>query len=99
VSFSIRGVTDVPPAFNRLARVDFAVSSEPDTDVDWDGYCRAYALGRLTYEASYRDHSRICEEDLKAQLLGAWQLAWSQVRAIISRSWDAISRLEQGGDL
>ena len=99
---SVPGMTDVPPAFNRLAHVDFAVSSQADAEVDWDDYCHAYALGLLTYEAYYRDRSRMSEDELKAQwdeLLGASRLAWSQVRAIIARSWNAIARLEQDGDL
>jgi hypothetical protein len=99
---SFPGSTGVPPAFNRLAYIDFAVFSEADAEVGWDDYCPAYALGLLTYEAYCRDGSRMSEEELKAQwdeLLGASQLAWGQVRAIIARSWNAVARLERDGNL
>jgi hypothetical protein len=99
---SYPGMAEVPPAFNRLAHVDFAVLSEADSEVDWDDYCPAYALGLLTYEAYYREGSSMSEQELKAEwdeLRGVSRLAWEHVRAIIARSWNALARLEREGNL
>lgn len=96
------GMSEVSPAFNRLAHTDFAVLSEADPDADWDDYCPAYALGLLTYEAYHREAACMSEPELRAQwdeLRGASRLAWDRVGAIIARSWNALNRLDREGQL
>lgn len=90
-------LTDVEPAFNRLAHTDFAILSEADENLVWDDYCPAYALGLLTFEAYFRTSSRTSEASLKEQwdeLRGSSRLAWEQARAIIARSWNSLVPLE-----
>lgn len=102
MGFSFPGTTDVAPAFNRLAHVDFAVLSEAEPEADWDDYCPAYALGFITYESFCRDARGMSPSELEAQwdeLRGASRLRWSQVCAIIARSWNTLAGLERAGQL
>lgn len=95
-------LTDVAPAFNRLAHTDFAILSEADESLEWEDYCPAYALGLLTFESYYRESSRTSEASLKEQwdeLRGSSRLGWEQARAIIARSWNALVPLERQGRL
>jgi len=97
---SVPGNADVPPAFNRLAYVDFVAFSETDPEVDWDDFCPAYALGFLTYETCCREARGISPDELKAQwnqLRGASRLSWERVCAIIARSWNALAGAERAG--
>jgi hypothetical protein len=99
---AVPGGTEIPPAFNRLAYVDFAVLSEADPDVEWDDYCPAYALGFLTYEAYCRDARGMSPRELEEQwdeLRGTSRLTWDVVCAIIARSWNALAGLERAGHL
>jgi hypothetical protein len=99
---AVPGTAEIPPAFNRLAHVDFAVLSEADPDVEWDDYCPAYALGFLTYEACCRDARGISPEELRGrwcQLRGTSRLAWDKVCAIIARSWNELASMERAGRL
>ena len=99
---AIPGQAEIPPAFNRLAYVDFAVISEADPDVDWDDYCPAYALGFLTYETYCRDARGMSPSELEAkwnELRGYSRLTWDVVCAIIARSWNALASLERAGQL
>ncbi|HEY2346642.1 MAG TPA: hypothetical protein VGH80_12325 [Xanthomonadaceae bacterium] len=101
-SLSFPGVSEAPPAFNRLAHVDFAVISEAEPELEWDDYCPAYALGFLTYEAYCRDARGMAPSELEEQwqaLRGASRLKWNQVCAIIARSWNALAGLERTGQL
>ena len=90
-------VPDVPPAFNRLAYADFALLSEADEDLAWEDYCPAYALGLLTY-AAHRDARGLqAAPALESQwnaLRGASHLDWTRARAIIARSWNALTQLD-----
>jgi hypothetical protein len=99
---SVPGNAEIPPAFNRLAYVDFAALSEADPDVDWDDYCPAYALGFLTYETCCRESRGMSPAELKVQwneLRGTSHLGWDKVCAIIARSWNSLARLERAGQL
>ena len=99
---AIPGSIDVPPAFNRLAFVDFAVLSEADPDVDWEDYCPAYALGFLTYEACCRDARGMSPGELRGrweELRGKSRLGWDVVCAVIARSWNALASLDRAGRL
>jgi hypothetical protein len=96
------GTTEVPAAFNRMARIDFAVLSEADDAAEWEDYCPAYALGLLTYDAYYRVATRVTEMELAAlwnELRGSSQLSWLQAQAIVVRAWSALARLERDGQL
>jgi hypothetical protein len=99
---SVPGKAEIPPAFNRLAHVDFAVLSEAEPEVEWDDYCPAYALGFLTYEACCRNARGTTPAELEArwrELRGTSRLAWDKVCAIIARSWNALAGLERTGQL
>jgi len=95
-------MTDVPASFNRMAHTDFAVLSEADDTLEWEDYCPAYAMGLLTYDAYYREATRVSERELQAQwdeLRGASRLSWPQAQTVIARSWNALARLEQGDSI
>ena len=96
------GAEEPPPAFNRLALVDFAVMSEGNPDRDWDDYCPAYALGFLTYEAYCRNARGMAPNELQSRweaLRGSSRLAWEEVCAVIARSWHSLAQLERTGQL
>jgi hypothetical protein len=96
-----RGMTDVPAAFNRMARIDFAVLSEADDDAEWEDYCPAYALGLLTYDVS-RGATRVTELERVAlwdELRGSSRLSWMQAKAIVGRAWSSLAWLERDGQI
>lgn len=90
-------MAEVPPAFNRMAHMDYVLLSEADPELDWDDYCPAYALGLLTYDAYHGASWAGAKTELETQwdaLRGTSKLGWAQARAIIARSWNAVTRLQ-----
>lgn len=96
------GMTQVPERYDALVQADFAELSAADEALDWEDYCPAYALGLLTYQAYYRDASRVGESELHDQwdeLRGVSRLNWLQAQTVIARAWSALAQLEREGRL